>query len=144
MKGDVSALKTEKYLLYLKSSEEIVTADAKYQFDEENDLVKVKLVVEENIIEVDGDCAENVFRKLSSKLSNKYKIHSCYTCRYGNFCPYGDQDNQIFCINDFEPKCKEDLLFIFQDEEEMKKRSRTLFDICSGFKPCSDDYWTYK
>ena len=144
MKGDVSVLKTEKYLLYLKSSEEIVTADAKYQFDEDNDLIKVKLVVEENIIEVDGDCAENVFRKLSSKLSNKYKIHSCYTCRYGNFCPYGDQDNQIFCINDFEPKCKEDVLFIFQDEEEMKKRSRTLFDVCSGFKPCSDDYWTYK
>lgn len=140
----MSVLKTEKYLLYLRSSEEIVTADAKYQFDEDNDLVKVELVVEENIIEVAGDCAESVFRKLSSKLSNKYRIHSCYACRYGNFCPYGDQDNQIFCINDFEPKCKEDVLFIFQDEEEMKKRSRTLFDVCSGFKPCSDDYWTYK
>ena len=137
-------MKTGKYLLYLKSSEEIVTADAKYQFDEDNDLVKVELVVEENIIELVGDCAESVFRKLSAKLSDKYKIHSCYTCRCGNFCPYGDQDNQIFCINDFEPKCKEDVLFIFQDEEEMKKRSRTLFDVCSGFKPCSDDYWRYK
>lgn len=36
------------------------------------------------------------------------------------------------------------VLFIFQDEEKMKKRSRTLFSVCSGFKPCSDDYWTYK
>lgn len=140
----MSVLKTEKYLLYLESSEKIVTADAKYQFDEDCDLVKVELVMEENIIEVSGDCTESVFRKISSRLSNKYKIRSCYTCRYGNFCPYGDQDNQIFCINDFEPKCKEDVLFIFQDEEEMKKRSRTLFDVCSGFKPCSDDYWTYK
>ena len=71
LKGDVSVLKTEKYLLYLKSSEEIVTAEAKYQFDEDNDLVKVELVVEENKIEVAGDCTESVFRKLSSKLSNK-------------------------------------------------------------------------
>jgi len=144
LKGDVSVLKTEKYLLYLKSSEKIVTADAKYQFDEDNDLAKVELVVAENIIEVSGDCTESVFMKLSKALPDGYEIHSCYTCRYGNFCPYGDQDNQIFCINDFEPKCKGDILFIFQDEEEMKKRRRTLFDVCSGFKPCSDDYWTYK
>ena len=143
-KGSADVLKKEKYLLCLKASEEIVTADAEYQFDEDKDLSKVKLIVDENIIEISGDCTESVFRKLSQKISNRYEIHSCYTCRYGNFCPYGDKDNEIFCINDFEPKCKEEVLFIFQDEEEMKKRKRTLFDICSGFKHCSDDYWYYK
>ena len=137
-------MKTEKYLLYLKSSEKIVTADTEYQFDEDNDLAKMELIVDENIIEVSGDCAESVFRKLSSKLSDIYEIHSCYTCRYGNFCPCGDQDNEIFCINDFEPKRKLDLFFIYEDIEERKKRSRTLFDVCENFKSCSDDYYTYK
>lgn len=81
----MSVLKTEKYLLYLKSSDEIVPVDAKYQFDEDNDLVKVKLIVDENIIEVSGDCTESVFRKLSKVLPDGYEIHSCYTCRYGIF-----------------------------------------------------------
>ena len=53
-------------------------------------------------------------------------------------------DNLFYDIIYFEPKCKEDVLFIFQDGKEMKKRKQTLFDICSGFKPCSDDYCTYK
>jgi len=137
-------LKTEKYLLYLKSSEGIITADAKYQFDEDNDLAKVELVVDKNMIEVSGDCAESVFRKLSRKLSDKYKIHSCYTCRFGNFSPLGDQDNEIFCINDFEPKSKSDLFFLYEDVEERKKRCCTLFDVCGKYQPCSEGYWTYK
>jgi len=137
-------LKTQKYLLYLKSSDEIVTTGVEYQFDEHKDLAKVKLVVDENIIEVSSDCAESVFRKLSRILSDRYEIHSCYTCRYGNFCPYGDRENEIFCINDFAPKSKEDILFIFQDRAEMDKRSHTLFDICDEHKPCGNNYWTYK
>ena len=89
-------------------------------------------------------CTESVFMKISRILSDRYEIHSCYTCRYGNFCPVGDRDNEIFCINDFEPKRKEDILYIFQNGEEMEKRSRTLFYICDGYKPCDDNYWTYK
>ncbi len=143
-KGDISVLKTEKYSLYLKSSDEIVAVDVEYQFDEDNDLAKVKLIMDENIIEVSGDCAESVFRKLSKVLSDRYEIYSCYTCRYGNFCPYGDQDNEIFCVNDFELKCKEDLLPIMEDGEELEKRHRTLFDVCDEHKPCSNNYWTYK
>ncbi len=143
-KGDMSVLETEKHLLPLKLSDEIITVDTEYEFDEDNDIAKVKLYVDENLIEVSGDCAESVFRKLSKVLSDRYEIHSCYTCRYGNFCPYGDQDNEIFCINDFEPKCKEDILFIFQDRAEMEKRRRTLFSVCLGFQSFSNDYWTYK
>lgn len=143
-KGAVSTLKREIYPLYVKVSDEFVSIDAEYQFDEDGDFAKVKVVVDENIIEVSGDCTENVFKVLSQKLSDRYEIHSCYTCRYGNFCPYGDRNNEIFCIKDFEPKCKEDILFIFDDVLEMKKRSRTLFDVCSEFDSCDEHYWRYK
>lgn len=137
-------MKAEKYLLYLKLSDKIVPVNAEYQFDEDNDFAKVKLAVAENIIEVSGDCTESVFRKLSKELPDGYEIHSCYTCRYGNFCPYGDQDNEIFCINDFEPKSKENILFIFQDRAEIEKRRRTLFNVCDEHKSCSNNYWAYK
>lgn len=137
-------MELKKYLLHLKSSSGFVIADAEYQFDEDNDLAILKLFIDGNIIEVSGECTEGVFMKISRILSDRYEIHSCYTCRYGNFCPVGDRDNEIFCINDFEPKRKEDILYIFQNGEEMKKRSRTLFYICDGYKPCDDNYWTYK
>lgn len=140
----MSVLKTEKYLLHLKSSDEIITVDTEYQFDEDNNIAKVKLFVDEKLIEVSGDGTESVFRKLSKALPDGCEIYSCYTCRYGNFCPYGDQDNEIFCINDFEPKRKEDILYIFQDRAEMEKRSRTLFSVCSRFQLFGNDYWTYK
>ena len=94
-------------------------------------------------IELTGN-AESIFMELSKILKDKYEIHSCYTCRYGNFCPIGDIDNEIFCVNDFEPKCKSDLYFVTEDSAERKKRSRTLFDLCEEFQPCSDDYYTYK
>ena len=142
-KGDVNVLKKENFSLHLKALDQVKVFDVEMQFDEDTEIDKFSMFIDGEKLELTGS-TESIFMELSKILKDKYEIHSCYTCRYGNFCPYGDQDNEIFCINDFEPKCKEDVLFIFQDEEEMKKRKRTLFDICSGFKHCSDDYWTYK
>ena len=137
-------MKTETFSLHLKTSGEIQVVNVEYQFDEDCDIATAKVFMCDKIIEVSGDCAESVFCKLSEILEDKYEIYSCYTCRYGNFCPYGDQDNEIFCVNDSEPKSKEDLISIMVDGEESEKRHRTLFDICDEHKPCSDNYWTYK
>lgn len=143
-KGDVDVLKIENFSLQLKTLGEIQVVNVEYQFDEDSDIATAKVFMCDKIIEVSGDCTESVFYKLSNILEDRYEIYSCYTCRYGNFCPYGDQDNEIFCINDFEPKCKEDLLAIMADREELEKRHRTLFDVCDKHKPCSNNYWTYK
>jgi len=139
----VSVLKKEKYSLHLKALDEIKIFDVKTQFDEDAESDKFSMLIDGEKIELTGN-TESVFIELSKILKDKYKIHSCYTCRFGNFCPTGDQDNEIFCINDFEPKCKADLYFVTENGAERKKRCRTLFDICEKFQPCSDDYWTYK
>ena len=112
-------------------------------FDEDKEIDKFSMFIDGNRVELIGNI-ESIFMELSKILKDKYEIHSCYTCKYGNFCPTGDIDTEIFCVNDFEPKCKSDLYFVTEDREERKKRSRTLFDVCESFQPCSDDYYTYK
>ena len=113
------------------------------QFDEDTEIDKFSMFIDGKKLELTGN-TEGIFMELSKILKDKYEIHSCYTCRHGNFCPIGDIDNEIFCVNDFEPKSKSDLYFVTEDSAERKKRSRTLFNVCEGFQPCSDDYYTYK
>ncbi len=143
MKGDVEILKTQNFSLRLKTPDEIKVFNVEMQFDEDTENDKFSLFIDGEKIELTGN-TESIFIKLSKILKDKYEILSCYTCKYGNFCPLGDLDNEIFCINDFEPKCKSDLFFVYEDMKERKKRSRTLFDVCEDFQPCSDDYYTYK
>ena len=142
-RGEVNVLKKENFHLHLKAEDEIKIFDVEMQFDKDTEINKLSMCMDGEKIEIMGD-TESIFIKLSKLLNDKYKIHSCYTCKYGNFSPVGDQDNEIFCVNDFEPKCKSDLYFVTEDSAERKKRSRTLFDVCKDYQPCSDDYYTYK
>ena len=139
----MNVLKIENFHLHLKTLNEVKVLDVEMQFDEDTEDDKLSMVIDGEKIELTGN-TESIFEKLSKILNEKYKIHSCYTCRFGNFCPTGDRDNEIFCVNDFEPKCKADLYFVTEDSTERKKRSRTLFDVCEDYQPCSDDYYTYK
>ena len=136
-------MKTETYSLRLKRLDEIQIFDVEMQFDEDAGIDKFSISIDGEKLELNGS-TESIFMELSEILNGKYEIRSCYTCRHGNFCPIGDQNNEIFCVSDFEPKCKSDLYFVTEDSAERKKRSRTLFDFCKDFKPCSDDYYTYK
>lgn len=142
-KEDVNVLKKENFSLHLKALGQVKVFDVEMQFDEDTKTDKFSMLIDGEKLELIGN-TESIFMELSKILQEKYEIHSCFSCKYGNFCPTGDQDNEIFCINDFEPKCKADLYFVTENREERKKRSRTLFDVCEGFQPCSDDYYTYK
>ena len=136
-------IEKENFSLHLKTLDKVKVFDVEMQFDEDTEIDKFSMLLDEEKIELTGN-TESIFMELSKILKDKYEIHSCYTCRHGNFCPIGDKDNEIFCVNDFEPKCKSDLYFITEDSTEREKRSRTLFDVCEVFQPCSDDYYTYK
>ncbi len=136
-------MKRENFHLHLKTLNEVKVFDVEMQFNKDAEHDKFSMLMDGKKIELTGN-TESIFVELSKTLNEKYKIHSCYTCRFGNFCPTGDKDNEIFCVNDFEPKCKADLYFVTEDSAERKKRSRTLFDICEDYQPCSDDYYTYK
>lgn len=72
-------------------------------------------------------------------------VACCQSCRYGNFCPYGDNDNEIFCLKNMTPKNKSDVCKIFiENYDSLTGRSRRLLDFCTDYKPIShNEYYTY-
>ena len=85
----MGVLKKEKYSLHLKVLDEIKIFDVEMEFDEDTEIDKFSTIIDGEKIELTGN-TESIFMELSKILKDKYEIHSCYTCRYGNFCPIGE------------------------------------------------------
>ena len=68
-------------------------------------------------------------KNLQRELPNKIRIASCQTCRFGNFNPYGDHDNEVFCMRDFEFNNKNELCAIFSSSTEIEKIRHNLLDF---------------
>lgn len=85
---------------------------------------------------------------LQKELPSNIKIGCCLSCRYGNFCPFGGNENEIYCLKDITPNNKRDVCNLFS-ENDIKIRSiastqRKLLDYCKDYKIISDDgYYTY-
>lgn len=80
--------------------------------------------------------------------SNTYNTKCCQTCRYGNYCPFGDNEDEIFCLNGFDVKNKEDVCNLTEFSEKGEsiriERSRKLLDHCEKYKPINHKkYYTY-
>lgn len=82
---------------------------------------------------------------LQESLPSNIKIVCCQSCRYGNFCPYGNNDNEIYCFKDTVIKSKSDLCDYFSNNLEIiGQRIKKLLDCCDEYKPVSyDEYYTY-
>ncbi|WP_431028901.1 hypothetical protein [Lysinibacillus sp. LZ02] len=87
---------------------------------------------------------ELAVENLQKILPPNIKITCCQTCRYGNFCPYGDQDNEIFCLHSMKITDKSDVCHLFTSSKTLDKRKRHLLDICPNYKPiCDKEHYTY-
>ncbi len=115
-----------------------------YEEDEWN-VIKVKISTEiaGRSICLEGDDTEYLLYRLAKMLPTGATLKSCISCRYGNFCPIGDYDNELFCVSDFEPKQKSDLYDVTEEQSEREKRSRNLFHVCGQYIPQSEEYYTY-
>ena len=105
--------------------------------------VMVAVTVGENEYIGLGVDTEYALYDLATRLTQGCTLRCCLSCRHGHFCPVGDADNELFCVTDFEPKAKSDLYHVTEDEQERAARSRTLFHVCEGWQPQSDEYYTY-
>lgn len=90
-----------------------------------------------------GVHAEQAFADLAKQLPAQTYIKCCLTCRHGNFCPIGDQENELFCTQDAIITQKSDLYFYTEDEAERAKRSRKLAAVCTDYCAQSADFYTY-
>ncbi len=133
--------------LELTSPKGIIQVMAKHDTtgycDDADSIVRVTLTLEGMMLQGEGDRTEAALIDLVKKLPAGYGLRSCLSCRHGNFCPVGDEDNEIFCVNDFAPKGKGDLFSVTEDSGERAKRSRTLFCCCDRYAPQTEAYYTY-
>ncbi|WP_010074051.1 hypothetical protein [Clostridium cellulovorans] len=59
---------------------------------------------------------EYAIKYLQKALPSNISIACCQSCRYGNFCPYGDNDNEVFCFKNLTPQNKADVCEIFSQD----------------------------
>lgn len=96
-----------------------ISTKLSYEWDDEEDYIcKLELVVTIEGVTYKVNGFAHALRKL---LLQHIKIVCCGSCRHGNYCPYGDNENEIFC---------------FKDKVFEKK-----FDICDEFTN-EKEYWT--
>lgn len=122
-----------------------------YKWDDEYDcMYDIHIVVEiEGVFYVSNHNRyfESEIKAFQKVLPHHIKIACCETCRHGNYCPYGDYENEIFCFKDkvFEKKfdvCDE---FVREGKwQDVKHRARKLLDYCDDYQPIDhDNYYTY-
>ena len=92
-----------------------------------------------------SDSVEYAVKYLQKELPDNIAIACCQSCRYGNFNPYGNMENEIFCLKDKTPQSRWDVVEIFSEPNaSFHERSRKLLDICMDYKPISnDEIYTY-
>jgi len=88
---------------------------------------------------------EIVIVLLQKQLPHNVKITCCQTCRHGNFCPFGDQEDEIFCLIDYSPKNKSDVveIFIRYSEGDVALPSNRLLYKCENYQEVIDSYYSY-
>ena len=140
-------LRVEKEnLLPIETTEGMINLKVEHTIipqDDENKKVLLSAMVQGVLHSYEADTTEQVLLALAKNLPEGWRIKSCLSCRYGNFCPVGNDDNELFCVTDFEPKSPRDLWYFTEDEDERKRRRRTLFDCCEKYVEQSEDYFTY-
>ncbi|WP_404427821.1 hypothetical protein LG296_07340 [Ureibacillus chungkukjangi] len=113
--------------------------------DGELEIIQYEVFLEnQHVISKISNVTELGVKNFQKALPKNIRIAACQTCRYGNFSPYGDNDNEIFCLIDFDFKNKSEVCEIFSDASNLEKRRQHLLDFCSNYKPISlADYYTY-
>ncbi|MEK5400188.1 hypothetical protein [Paenibacillus sp. FSL K6-2859] len=91
------------------------------------------------------DSTEYAIKYLQKEISDNIVIACCQSCRHGNYNPFGDNENQIFCFEDLNPSDKDEVVKIFITwDRSFETRSRKLLDFCRDFKPVShNEKYTY-
>ena len=85
----------------------------------------------------------DAFADLQRQLPEGVSLKCCLTCRHGNLCPVGNDNDEVFCTKDVLIAQKSDLYFYTEDDAERTKRSKQYCNLCGDYQPQTDDFYTY-
>ena len=98
------------------------------------------------------ECMEFAIIELQKQLPESIQFICCQTCKHGSYCPFGDQENEIFCFKEYQPKDKGDVIDIFAsdnlaipdgDGDNRSLQGNELLHWCEAYERINDGYYTY-
>jgi len=134
------------YTLAISTSDKVLDVPIQHRVVHENDdqmQTTISVTIQGQKMSFAAETTEEVLIQFAKSLPLGWNIKSCLSCRYGHFCPVGNDDNELFCVTEFEPKEIRDLWHVTEDDGERNKRHKNLFHLCNQYLPQSDDYFTY-
>ena len=112
---------------------------------QELDIIKLKAVIDgveyHNTIESLG--MEFAIIGLQQQMPDNVLLACCQTCSHGNFCPFGDNENEIFCLKNYTLKNKMDVVEIFASDLNAGLPKNELLFLCESYNKINDDTYTY-
>jgi len=100
--GNYETYSIEKSVLDYNETEELYNIELKVTINDIEYVSNKKIAVMESAV-ID----------LQKQLPKNIKIECCQSCKHGNFCPYGNADNEIFCFINYPLKTVNDVIDIF-------------------------------
>ncbi|MGE7694725.1 hypothetical protein ACQKNC_11480 [Lysinibacillus sp. NPDC094177] len=130
--GEISVIPTK--ILYEQTDKDEFQ-NIHFEVSMNNHLIQSKL----------SDSIEYAIKFLQKELSNNIAIACCQSCRHGNFNPFGDLENEVYCLKEITPQNRDEVVKIFSKHDiSFHTRSRKLLDFCKDYKPISnDEKYTY-
>ncbi|WP_332650449.1 hypothetical protein [Lysinibacillus sp. 54212] len=92
-----------------------------------------------------SDSFEYALKYLQKELPSGICLACCQSCQHGNFNPFGNEENEIFCFRDKMILNRDDVVKAFSKRDKFFKiRSKKLVDFCEDYKPiCEKEKYTY-
>ncbi|MFJ7935532.1 hypothetical protein [Sporosarcina sp. NPDC096371] len=119
-----------------------------YEQLDEDELQNIGFEVKVNNHQIQSKLSSSIeyaVKYLQKELPDNIGIACCQSCRHGNFNPFGDLENEIFCLKDKTLLNRDDAVKTFSKRDKsFGTRSRKLLDFCKDYKPISEnEKYTY-
>ncbi|MFS0862309.1 hypothetical protein [Fredinandcohnia sp. 179-A 10B2 NHS] len=126
----------------------VIPTNMFYEQLDEEEFQNIRFEVQVNNHQIQSKLSSSIeyaVKYLQKELPDNISIACCQSCRHGNFNPFGDLENEIFCLKDKTFLNRDDVVEIFSKQDKsFGRRSRKLLDFCKSYKPISEnEKYTY-
>lgn len=130
--GSITVIPTK---MFYEQIEERESQNIRFEVNVKNHLIKSKL----------SNAFEYAVKYLQKELPDDIGIACCQSCLHGNFNPFGELENEIFCLKDKTLLNLDDVINTFSKQDiSFETRSRKLLHFCKDYKPISNnEKYTY-